>query len=383
MQLVKINTVKTLDAVVIGLGPSGSAALRRLHELGVEAVGLERKVAPENPVVCGEYLPDKDEVRFISKKPSVKKAYEYIEMAKKQNSLSTIEILFKGGKRFLLKIQGFTVDRRELVTKMIEGLEYYAANTVVGIKRIGNEYIVRTNKGIELKAKNIVAADGYPSLTRRILGSEHLLKPKDVALGLNARIALQDVDNSKVYMYASPRTEGGYAWIIPFRGNVANVGIGIRYNYIKSGVNITQRFNQFLAEDPWGVFSGSRLLEKPKSRWIPVSGFYGEPVNEHVYYVGDSLGAVNPINGGGIFTAMALGILAAEAIWLENPKIYVERSWNEIGEILRIGREYRKIVDFLYDHWRLVKPLTLLVPSSLMKKILKGEKTLLYDFLRV
>jgi digeranylgeranylglycerophospholipid reductase len=84
---------------------------------------------------------------------------------------------------------------------------------------------------------------------------------------------------------------------------------------------------------------------------------------------------VNPINGGGIFTAMALGILAAESLWLENPSIYVERSWSEVGKALAIGRKYRVLVDFLYNNWSLAPVLTGMIPGQLMTKILKGEET--------
>jgi len=152
--------VPVYDAVVIGLGPAGSASLRRLQELGVKSIGIERKKEPENPVVCGEYLPFKEDIVFITKKPSVKKAYEYIEKAQKLNIFSGIEMRFKGGKKFFLKIRGFTVDRKEMVKGMLEGAEYYTSNMVTKITKVGSEYVVKTNKGLEITAKNIVVADG-------------------------------------------------------------------------------------------------------------------------------------------------------------------------------------------------------------------------------
>ena len=32
-----------INAIVIGLGPSGSSTLKRLKEQGIEAIGIERK----------------------------------------------------------------------------------------------------------------------------------------------------------------------------------------------------------------------------------------------------------------------------------------------------------------------------------------------------
>lgn len=370
------------DAVVIGLGPAGSASLRRLQELGVKSMGIERKREPETPVVCGEYLPFKEDIAFIAKNPSIKKAYEYIEEAGKLSVLSGIKLRFKGGKSFLLRIRGFTVDRKKMVERMLEGTEYYTSNMATKIAKIGDEYVVKTNRGLEITAKYVVVADGYPSTSRMLLGVRQEIEPTEVAVGLNAKMEIPSLDNRVVYMYSSPHTEGGYAWIIPYKDKISNVGIGIRFNYIKSGVNIIRRFDEFLNEDPWNVFSDSKPLENPKSRWIPVSGFYGDPVLDKVFFVGDALGAVNPINGGGIFTSMALGILAAEAIWLENPKIYEERSWSEIGDILKIGKAYRKVVDFIYEHWSIGSALLRLVSQKLMERIIKGEKTLIYELIR-
>lgn len=368
------------EAVVIGLGPAGAAALRRLKELGVRAIGVERKPRVETPVVCGEFLPDPDAITFISSKPSVKKAFEYISMARKLNVFREVHLDVEGLRVFRLRIPGFTVSRRELVEKLVEGCECLLGDEVTSIDVTSNGYIVKTRKGRRIESKYIIAADGYPSSTRRLLGCQQNLREEDLALGLNVKMRTPNTEREIVYMYASPETPGGYAWIIPYSGDVSNVGVGIRYSYVKRGLDIKALLERFIELNPHGYLTSAKKLEQPRARWIPVSGFYASPVCGMTLFAGDSLGATNPINGGGIFTSMSLGVLAAEAVWLDNPQIYAQRAWNEVGSILHIGRAYRRLIDFMYSHWRLTKALRL-APDSLVTRIIKGEKTPLYFFL--
>lgn len=367
-------------AVVVGLGPAGASALKRLEELGVKAIGIERKQRLETPTVCGEFLPDPDVIAFISQKPSVKKAFQYIGMVPKLNSFEEVHLEVENVRTFRMKIPGFTVSRRHLAEKLVEGSETILGDDVVGITRLSNVYLLKTRKGVAIEAEYIIAADGYPSTLRRLMDYDVYLDENDLAVGINAKLETPDVNRKIVYMYASPHTPGGYAWIIPYHGNVSNVGIGIRYNYVRKGWNILQLLDSFIKKNPHGYLSNHKLLEPPRSRWIPVSGFYAQPVNDRILFAGDSLGATNPINGGGIFTSMALGIIAAEAVWLENLTVYSERARNEIGRILHIGRVYRELIDFIFKHWSTAR-FAYFLPDSIVTKIIKGEKTLLYNLL--
>ncbi|AKG38139.1 MAG: FAD-dependent monooxygenase [Infirmifilum sp.] len=369
-----------LRVVVIGVGPAGAAALRRLEELGVKAIGIERKKSLETPTVCGEFLPEPTAISFISNKPSVKKAYQYIALARKLNTFREVHLEIEGIKTFKMKIPGFTVNRKELVEKLAGNSELILGDDIVSVLKTPDGYLIKTRKGVSIESEYIIAADGFPSTTRRIVNCPARLSEVDLALGINVKAETPNMDKKIVYMYASPKTPGGYAWIIPYNGSVSNVGVGIRYNFVKKGENISYLLEEFIRLNPKGFLTDYSLLEAPRSRWIPVSGFYGSPVCGHVLFAGDSLGATNPINGGGIFTSMSLGILAADAVWLDNPTVYEQRAWNEIGSILEIGRAYRKLVDWFFENWSYAKIISLL-PNTLITRIIKGEKTLLYPLL--
>lgn len=360
---------------VIGLGPAGAAALKRLSELGVNAIGIERKKTPEEPAVCGEFLPEESDITFVSRHPSVRKAYQYIRCARRTNTIRRIFLEFNGFRRFQLSIGGFTISRKEMVNRLIEGSEVITGDDVISIKPLEKRYLIKTRRGREIVSEYIIAADGFPSLTRRLLGDYTRLEPVDYAVGLNLKMYTPNTPQSDIYMFSSKDTPGGYAWIIPVGGDLSNVGIGIRFNYVKGSANPLEALQKFINYERENYLKDSKPLESPKGRLIPVTGFYSTPLIGKTLFVGDALGAVNPINGGGIFTAMALGILAAESLWLENPSIYVERSWSEVGKALAIGRKYRVLVDFLYNNWSLAPVLTGMIPGQLMTKILKGEET--------
>ncbi len=367
-------------AVVVGLGPAGASALRRLHELGVDAVGFDRRHELEEPTICGEYLPEPGDISFIADKPSVSRAYSYIARAGREKSLGRIVLEVEGVRRFNLGVRGFTVSRKKLAGRLVEGLEYHLSSPLKSIRRVGGEYVVRAG-GVEVTARYVVAADGYPSATRRLLGLPYMLPESEVALGVNVR-ARAPAAGSDVYMLVSKETSGGYAWVIPFSGDVANVGVGVRADSL-AGFNPRRAVEWLLERNPGGLLEGAELLGEPRGRWIPVSGFYGEPSRGGVLFAGDSLGAVNPVNGGGIFSAMALGILAAESVWLGNPGLYGPRAWSEVGWVLEVGRRYRRVVDFLYDHWLLGGLMLRLVPSALMERVVKGEETPLAGLLGI
>lgn len=367
-------------AVVIGLGPAGAAALHRLHELGVDAIGFDRRHELEEPTICGEYLPDPEEVRFISSKPSVATAYRYISKARRRKELKAITLEVEGSKTFRLRVKGFTVSRKELAEKLVQGLEYSLSSPLLSLKRVGSEYIVKAGRH-EVTARYVIAADGYPSATRRLLGLPYMLPPSEAALGVNLRAETPNAGD-EVYMLATPKAWGGYAWVIPFSGHISNVGVGVRASALK-GFKPGEAVKQLFRDGARGLLRDAKPLGEPLGRWIPVSGFYGEPSIGNVLFAGDSLGAVNPINGGGIFTAMALGVLAAEAVWLGNPGLYAPRAWSEVGWALEVGRRYRRVVDFLYSHWRLGSALMRLVPTWLMEKVVKGEETPLAPLLGI
>ncbi len=48
----KDQVVERVDAIVVGLGPAGSTALRLLSEAGLRVVGLDRAVFPRQKT-CG------------------------------------------------------------------------------------------------------------------------------------------------------------------------------------------------------------------------------------------------------------------------------------------------------------------------------------------
>ncbi len=367
-------------AVVVGLGPAGAAALRRLYELGVDAIGFDRRHRLEEPTICGEYLPEPEDISFISSKPSVARAYRYIAAVGREKTLGSIVLEVEGVRRFRLRVRGFTVSRRRLAERLVEGLEYRLSSPLQSIRRVGGEYVVRAG-GVEVAARYVIAADGYPSATRRLLGLPYMLPGSEVALGVNVRARAPEAGGD-VYMLVSRETSGGYAWVIPFSGDVANIGVGVRADSL-SGFDPRRAVEWLLERNPGGLLGGAELLGEPLGRWIPVSGFYGEPSFGGVLFAGDSLGAVNPINGGGIFSAMALGILAAETVWLGNPGLYGPRAWSEVGWVLEVGRRYRRVVDFLYDHWLLGGLMLRLVPSALMERVIKGEETPLAPLLGI
>ncbi|MGC8850465.1 MAG: geranylgeranyl reductase family protein, partial [Candidatus Bathyarchaeia archaeon] len=132
------------------------------------------------------------------------------------------------------------------------------------------------------------------------------------------------VDENTMEFYVGRRVApGGYAWIFPRGGGVANVGIGVR------GGSPKAYLDKFIEEHP-GKFRSAEIL-KVGGAPVIVSGQLDRIVGGSVLLCGESAGQVIPLTGAGIHTSIVAGKVAAEA---------VSKSLEEPGE--RAGEQLQK-----------------------------------------
>jgi flavin-dependent dehydrogenase len=143
---------------------------------------------------------------------------------------------------------------------------------------------------------------------------------------------------------------GGYAWFFP-KGNVANIGVGIRYNY-QSG--ISQTVEGLLKRMVKRLASEGRIANRPLSDtggFIPVGGPLST-VKENILLVGDAAGQTHPITGGGIPQAVICGEIAgrvaAQAVQEKRHDMLTEyeEEWKSIfGEELKRAQARRQLLE--------------------------------------
>jgi geranylgeranyl reductase family protein len=388
------------DVLIVGAGPSGlSVALTAVLE-GLKVVIIERKVNVGVPVKCGELLPDIKEVeRLLPNTKSIKNMYIRFQKDKAgmiiknaiestiANKISKICLYSPNNNSFRFNFKGIVINRelfeQYLATKIEDLGATLMTSTIIEALDKGEKYKISVIDGSRrrsfIKARFLVAADGFPSTLAKILNLKHGYKRSDMVLCVQKRVTdIQSMDPRVVEMYLDERyAPGGYAWIIPKNDEKANVGLGVRLPYIRR-IQVLKCLESFLKNHK--IASHYFIRAKPSTavvKMVPVGGLVKDVASGKTLLVGDAAGLVIPINGSGIPTALASGYIAGKIISQCvseecDLSAYVSVLRRCIKPILDRGLLYRKLFDALRASKLLEKALQLL-GSSGMGSVIRCE----------
>jgi len=309
------------DVVVVGAGPSGSAAARYCAEFGLKTLCIEEHGTIGHPVQCAGLI---SVAAFDACRIPTSCIVNRVQGARVYASDGSH--LFFDAK----ETKGSVVDRGMLDRKMAEaaiqaGAELRLKTYVRGIH--GTEIFTTGIRGSEtVSARMVIAADGFRSKVARIHG---MIRPPVLLGGLQAEI-LHEMDERYVDIYPHASNDF-FGWIIPVGHRRARIGLC-------SEGNVKEKFSQFLA-----------TFQAPCTHFV--CGAIPLGVMPHTYgkrtlFVGDAAGMVKPTSGGGIYmgvrSAKHAAVTAAKCI--ENDSFddkilrQYEMQWRkDFGRELSIG----------------------------------------------
>jgi len=309
------------DVVVIGAGPAGSQAARFAAKGGARTLLIEKRQEIGSPVRCGE---------GISKEwlPSVEIPYDKRYVAHEVDG--AVIVSPAGYKVYIDALHAGNevgcVLERDHFDKFIALLAARAGADIM-IKTSATSLVKGDNgftgvrakvmgEPIEIRAKVIVAADGFESQVGRWAGIDTILPPKDVISTLQYRLGDIAIDPKYCEFHIGKKVStGGYAWIFPKSDDVANVGLGVQLSKIKDPLEARRLLDKFIDSMP-GLKKGEKLDMVAGA--VSISAPLDRNVSQNVMIVGDAARVVDAITGGGIshacITGMYAGITAAEAI---------------------------------------------------------------------
>jgi digeranylgeranylglycerophospholipid reductase len=199
----------------------------------------------------------------------------------------------------------------------------------------------------------------------------------DMVLCVQKRMGnIRTMDPEVVEMYLSEKyAHGGYAWVIPKNDEQANVGLGVRFPYIKR-IQILKCLETFIKSHKIASAYFIKAESSPAVlKVVPVGGLVSDIATDGVLLVGDAAGLVIPINGSGVPTAIASGYIAGEIVSkCANGECslstYVSILKQSIKPVLDRGYLYRKLFDALrFSPFLLEGTLQVIGPSTLAKVI--------------
>lgn len=381
------------DCIVVGAGPAGASAARRLALGGKRVLILEQHRLPRRKCCAGGLT------------PKVGRLLDFDWGAVVEQEAQKACFTYKGTKAHIplvppLGLKMVSRDRFDdlLLKKALEaGAESWEEASLWDLEIHGDGVRVRTNRE-EVTAAVVVGADGALS---QVACLSRLRKDRQLGIGLCVEVPLpprRDFPHREITasqgetgggMLESERPLGeevwggsmqfdfggvpkGYRWVFP-HGGYLNVGL---FTAAARPEGLRSSLDRFLAESGLGDLGSLRVQGHP----VPCFLDPGEPLHgERVVLCGDAAGLADPVTGEGVPQAIESGHRAAEAIchWLEGKgdlADYTRQIQETVGkEMYCAGRFARRLFAHPYLSYQLL--VTNDQVASLFAQIMRGDLT--------
>ncbi|MDE6666733.1 MAG: FAD-dependent oxidoreductase, partial [Clostridia bacterium] len=288
--------------VIIGAGPAGLATALNLIKRGItDILVVEKHVFPRYKCCAG----------YITAK--TKKAYEDLGLNIDDCHYSLIKdfkILYKFKSR--LKIDNkflYTnryIDRVELDDCFFRLAKVKGITVLEGVKITAHDIDknrVTLSDGSEIEYENLVFADGTCGFGSRYQKNNK----RNIAMQLTF-----ESDAPEAIDIHFGITKRGYAWVSSY-GGITNVGMTDVY---KSAKDYKAVFSKFLKD-----LNLTANIENLKSAFTPI-GVRKPVMKGNIFFVGDAVGACDPLTLSGLRYGLKSGEFCARAIAEGKVKIY-------------------------------------------------------------
>ena len=303
------------DIVVVGGGPGGSMAAKFCAQGGLSTIMIEKKAEIGSPLRCAEGVskrwleevgiePDPawicaDMVGAIIKSPC-------------GNEFKLDES--KAGSEVGYVLERHLFDKALAVDAVKAGAKIMMRTSCTDVIRENGKLVGIKAKSmgepIEIRAKAIVAADGYESQVGRWAGIDTNLELNDIDSCIQYRMVNADIDPEYCEFNIGSMAPGGYLWIFPKGKGIANVGIGVLGTKCKNA-DAKVYLDKFIANDP--RFKNSQAVEVAAGMVSLCPGL-DCAVDDNIILVGDAARIIDPITGGGICHACRTGMYAGKVL---------------------------------------------------------------------
>jgi digeranylgeranylglycerophospholipid reductase len=307
------------DVVVVGAGPAGSMTARYAAMGGCRTLLLEKRQEIGSPVRCGEGLARHfvEDTKFPFDRKWVGREVKGAKIFSPNGTELTIEERHAGNEVGIV-LERDAFDKAVAKEAAREGAEIWVKATVTAIVKddgwVRGVRVKHMEDDRTIRAKCVVAADGYESQVGRWAGFKTLLRAGDVTGTLQYRLTNigpgHDFPDYCEFWLGSC-APAGYIWVFPKDETTANVGIGVSLDRLKSRHDIKGFLDRWIAKD-------GRMAHAQPLDWVTGGVSTSPPiarsVGNGIALVGDAARMIDPITGGGIGNGMLAGMLLGQVL---------------------------------------------------------------------
>ncbi len=292
-----MSDVRTIDVLVVGLGPAGASAAAAAASRGARVVGIDRKRIPGHPVQCAEFVP-----------ALIGQQVPAIDQHRQQRIRAMTTFVEDEPPHLREQFSGVMIERQAFDAALAARAEQAGAEIWFGLslRGIDPDGTAQLSDGSRISATVIIGADGPRSAVGAAVGIENTVLAETRQMTVPLLMPFEETD-----IFLSHKLPGGYAWLFP-KGDMANLGLGgdprwrAHFKPLLDDLHAQLAAQGRVGRDILGHTGGA----------IPSGGML-EPVARMgaalVLLAGDAAGLTNPVTGAGIMSAVISGEMAGEA----------------------------------------------------------------------
>ncbi|MHA1576264.1 MAG: NAD(P)/FAD-dependent oxidoreductase [Candidatus Thorarchaeota archaeon] len=341
------------DVIVVGGGPAGATAARRIAQRNLSVVVFDKETFPRNKACAGgirNYVAEN--LDFSIQEVVEREVYG-------QRLYGPSGVLVDCRRSY---VSGQMVMRTEFDNLLLQkageaGAEVRDSVKIVNVEQNQEMVIVETEDGQKISSKYLIGADGINSTVAKSLGFYQGWTDDSAAIAIEVEAEVgketvericgvpYDKEGVAIDIFFGP-VPHGYAWCFPKR-SILSIGAGCRQDL---GKDLRVHFNKWFDEFKQKHDISPTILSDTAAR-LPYSGAVKKTVIGRTIIIGDTAGFVSPYSGEGIPMAITSGIIAApvieKAMKEADPRMLkeYEKGWkSEFGDDLKVAKSLAKMV---------------------------------------
>lgn len=337
---------------IIGAGPAGCATALKLAKHGISSTIFDKAAFPRDKI-CGDALSGKviDCIRkidegWVDEFRAFEKAIGSFGILFTSPKGATLKLPFTPDYKTTIIAPGFVAKRLDFDNWLVEKVKNEKLITLVENSTISTfiykdkNWILENKSGVKYEADMVIAADGAYSQFAKDIGKLETEEEHN-CFGLRAYYkGVSNLDEHNfIELHFIDEFLPGYFWIFPLPNGEANVGAGIRADYLKiKKVNLKKAVEQITKHHPAFSmrFRNAKMIDSIKLFGLPLGSKKRQLYGNNFLLTGDAAMLIDPFTGEGIGNAMISGLVAADTIKdiISNNQSFDALSLSKYQEVL-------------------------------------------------